>query len=92
MPAVYNGIVGVARDVDASNVLFNSRVHNGRPRAFVSRTFKDLPSTTVRLKKSGTTDYSSLGINSDGSKEAFETWGENGREGEATGYVLEIKK
>lgn len=92
MPAVYNGIVGVARDTDATNVLFNSKVFNGRPKHFIDYISKRHLHTTVNLKKSGASDYSHLGLSSSASREAFETWGENGREGEAKGYVLEVTR
>jgi len=91
MPAVYNGIVGVAKDVGASNVLFNGEVYNGRPKHFADFVAKRHSHTTVNLKKSGVRDYSYLGISSSASREAFETWGEGGREGAATGYVLEVR-
>jgi hypothetical protein len=92
MPAVYNGIVGVARDVDAANILFNSKVCNGRPKQFVKYVSKRHPHTTVNLKKSGVGDYSHLGLSSSASREAFETWGESGREGEAKGYVWGVTR
>lgn len=92
IPAVYNGIVGVAKDIDAFNVLFSSRVYNGRPKHFINYISKRHLCIAVNLKKSGMSDYSYLGISSSASKEAFETWGEGRREGEAKGYVLEIQK
>ena len=92
MPAVYDGIVGVARDVGSSRVLFNSKLFNARPRQFVNFVSKKHPSAKVILKKTGLTDYSHLGVSSFGSREAFETWGESGRKGEVNGCVLELTK
>jgi len=92
MPAVYRSILGVARDVDAYNVFVNGRVHNGRPKSFVKYVQGLAEPATVKLKKAGISDYTSLGIPSSAHREAFESWGENGREGEAKGFVLKVQQ
>lgn len=91
IPPVYEGILSVARTVNAESILFNYRVYNGgRARRFLEYVEKRLPRQELYLRKTGLRDFSHPGIPEGHIEEALETWRGGQTEGKTSGYIAAV--
>lgn len=74
IPAVYDGILAVGRDIAAEYILFNDRTYNGRPKRFLEYVAKRHEHGEPELTKMGIQEFSYPGIPESHISEAIETW------------------